>query len=61
MSKKAAHKHAQPQKNGVHKDWRIWTAIVLMLAAMVAYVMSGDEQIRPVDPDANHAAENLNE
>lgn len=31
----------------IHHDWRFWTAIVLMLLAMVAYVLSLDESLRP--------------
>ena len=33
------HKHHAPKK-GLHKDWRMWFAVALMLAAMVAYVAS---------------------
>jgi hypothetical protein len=29
-----------------HRDWRFWVAVVLMLAAMVAYVASNDESLR---------------
>ncbi|TWU45883.1 hypothetical protein Q31b_10590 [Novipirellula aureliae] len=31
----------------IHHDWRFWTAIVLMLLAMVGYVLSLDESVRP--------------
>ncbi len=30
-------------KKGIHKDWRAWVALVLMLGAMAAYVLSMDE------------------
>ncbi len=30
-----------------HRDWRVWVAVGLMLLAMVAYVMSFDESLRP--------------
>ncbi len=39
--------HAPPKKKGIHKDWRAWTAVVLMLAAMVIYVLSFDESLQP--------------
>jgi hypothetical protein len=30
-----------------HKDWRVWVAVGLMLVAMLTYVMSMDESVRP--------------
>jgi hypothetical protein len=39
--------HAKPGKKGIHKDWRAWTAIVLMLVAMVVYVATLDEAVQP--------------
>jgi len=30
-----------------HKDWRVWVALVLMLAAIAGYVLSLDESIIP--------------
>jgi hypothetical protein len=42
------HQHAhQPKSQGLHKDWRTWAVILLMLAAMAAYVLSVDEEIVP--------------
>ena len=26
-----------------HKDWRVWTAVVIMLAALAAYVLTLDD------------------
>ncbi len=40
------HEHGHVSKKRLHKDWRLWTAIVLMLAAMFAYVMSDDESLQ---------------
>ncbi len=34
-------------KKGIHKDWRTWAVLVLMLIAMMAYVLSMDESIGP--------------
>ena len=30
-----------------HKDWRVWVALILMLAAIAAYVLSLDDSIIP--------------
>jgi hypothetical protein len=48
------------QKKMIHHDWRVWTAIVLMVLGMGAYVLSFDESLRPggVDePEVPMAAE----
>jgi hypothetical protein len=36
-----------PYWRRVHRDWKFWGALFLMLAAMVVYVMSDDLAIRP--------------
>jgi hypothetical protein len=36
----------RPRK-GVHRDWRFWVAVLLMLAAMGAYVATMDEALVP--------------
>jgi hypothetical protein len=41
------HNHPPSAKWRPHYDWRFWVAVVLMLAAMFAYVMSQDESIWP--------------
>jgi len=50
------HKHGnspssrRPQEIGrrkLHKDWRVWLAVALMLAAMAMYVLSLDESVVP--------------
>ncbi len=38
--------HHRPRK-GLHKDWRTWLVVGLMLGAMVIYVLTMDESIRP--------------
>jgi len=30
-----------------HRDWRVWTALVLMLAMMLVYVLTEDLSLRP--------------
>lgn len=40
------HDHSHPQHksgDGLHKDWRAWTVVILMLAAMAIYIFSEDE------------------
>jgi hypothetical protein len=39
------HEHQAPRK-GIHRDWRFWAAIV-MLVAMGIYVATMDEAIGP--------------
>ncbi len=50
------HKHAHESKagshhkidwTGLHKDWRTWLVIGLMLAAIGAYVLTLDDSIQP--------------
>jgi len=41
------HRHPdseQPRKK-IHKDWRMWVALVLMLAAIAIYVLSLDDSL----------------
>jgi hypothetical protein len=38
--------HDHATKRGWHKDWRTWVIVGLMLAAMLAYVMSDNESLR---------------
>jgi len=51
MNKPHEHQHGHQShhkpKNSLHKDWRLWTVVVLMLIAMAIYVTSFDEQITP--------------
>jgi hypothetical protein len=44
------HQHGHAKRaaaRGLHRDWRFWVAVALMLAAMVAYVLSMDESLVP--------------
>ena len=41
------HRHpatGHPRKK-LHKDWRVWVAIILMLAAIVIYVLTLDDSL----------------
>jgi hypothetical protein len=40
------HEHERAPRRGLHRDWRVWAIIGLMLAAMFAYVMSDDESLQ---------------
>jgi len=47
--KRSGNNHGRgDKKNAVHKDWRAWTIVGLMLIAMGAYVMSDNESL-PTD------------
>ena len=41
------HKHHDRKYPGMHKDWRTWLVVGLMLAAMLMYVLSNDEADQP--------------
>ena len=50
-SKHSKHGHHHVEKKaplwGLHKDWRAWLVLGLMLAAMGIYVLSLDESVQP--------------
>lgn len=39
--------HNHGQKQGLHKDWRLWVGVIIMLVAMLVYVVSLDDSIIP--------------
>jgi uncharacterized integral membrane protein len=42
--------HAQPRHYGwkhAHRDWRVWIAVILMLALILVYVMTNRLSLRP--------------
>lgn len=41
------HPHGHKPKSGLHKDWRLWLVVGLMLAAMAMYVYTNDEADPP--------------
>ena len=54
MSKHPNHPHeskkntaARQPGGGLHRDWRFWTAVLLMLGAMAMYVLTMDESLAP--------------
>ena len=45
--------HSRPQPHfwhQAHRDWRVWCAVVLMLAAMLIYVRTENLSLRPGEP-----------
>jgi hypothetical protein len=40
------HEHDHTPRRRLHRDWRAWAIIGLMLAAMFAYVISDDESLQ---------------
>jgi hypothetical protein len=40
-------KHNAPYWMRAHRDWRVWVGVVLMLAAMIIYLLTGDLAWRP--------------
>ena len=47
---KQKHNHDTPRssaRKGLHRNWRLWVVVGLMLAAMIAYVISDDESLQP--------------
>ncbi len=49
----SGHTHGHGGKSGAArllKDWRLWVGVVLVLAAMTAYILSMDESIQPAGP-----------
>jgi hypothetical protein len=37
----------KPHRRRLHKDWRAWLVVALMLAAVIIYVLTLDESILP--------------
>ena len=40
----------KPQRRGIHKDWRLWVAVGLMLAAVLIYVLTLDDALLSFAP-----------
>ena len=43
----ANHSHKHSSRTKLHKDWRTWLVLLLMLAAIVMYVLTLDDSIVP--------------
>jgi hypothetical protein len=45
---KHEHQHGQPTKSRpLHRDWRLWAGVVLMLIAIGVYVLTLNESLVP--------------
>jgi hypothetical protein len=44
----SSHHNADKPRRQIHKDWRIWVGVIVMLAALAVYVLTLDERFRPV-------------
>ncbi len=44
-AKKTHTKSRGSEGKRLHKDWRVWVAVILMLAAMIIYVLSLDDSL----------------
>ena len=42
------HEREMAEKRALHKDWRAWTVVLLMLAGIIGYVATLDEAESPV-------------
>lgn len=46
MSNRHEHPHGRHGRK-LHKDWRLWVAVVLMLLCMLIYILTLDESVGP--------------
>lgn len=47
VKQKNKHDHEHDRRRRLHRDWRVWAIVGLMLAAMFIYVLSDDESLQP--------------
>jgi hypothetical protein len=45
LAKKSHTESSGPKRKRLHKDWRPWLAVILMLAAIIIYVLSLDDSL----------------
>ena len=45
LEKKSHAESSRPKRKRLHKDWRVWVAVILMLAAMIIYVLTLDDSL----------------
>ena len=39
--------HPKPPGKKLHRDWRVWVGVILMLGCMIIYLLTLDEAIVP--------------
>jgi hypothetical protein len=54
QSHDAQHRHLK-EGRAIHKDWRVWTAVILILVAMAVYVLTDNERLTPAPPNPQAA------
>ena len=42
-----SHSHHTSHPRSLHKDWRLWVAVILMLIAILTYVFTLDDAVVP--------------
>ncbi len=53
LSNEHGHSHGGSRVSALkrlHRDWRIWVMVGIMLAAMFAYILSQDDSLQPEGP-----------
>ena len=45
LEKKIHTEATGPKWKRLHKDWRVWVAVILMLSAMIIYVLTLDDSL----------------
>jgi Mg2+/citrate symporter len=45
LAKKSHTESTELKRKRLHKDWRVWLAVILMLAAIIIYVLSLDDSL----------------
>ncbi|MCX5829369.1 MAG: hypothetical protein NTV58_15420 [Deltaproteobacteria bacterium] len=43
----SSHGNTKESSRKLHKDWRVWLGVILMLGAMAMYVLSLDDSVVP--------------
>jgi hypothetical protein len=56
QSGQGKHKLDELLRPGLHKDWRTWVVVGLMLAAIGIYVFTLDDAVRPGSPQKDTPA-----
>ena len=46
-ARRGSHSPAYHFWKRAHRDWRVWCAVILMIALMLVYVMSDNLSLRP--------------
>ncbi len=50
------HGHEHAHRPGIHKDWKTWVAVIVMLGAIGIYVLTLDDSVEVMDETAAEAS-----